>query len=202
MRIWRYSMENIIHPIQAPRAIFFNSFVCVCGFTSYLNTLRLKTRCYQRLNWRNTNVYLWSGRRATENWVWQGTPEFSVFTPPPKKTPPRSFVPRIWDVKEKECYLVNYTCNLGHLCCRLTHRVLTQKSALHQRSQASQTYKNTCTVKIYITLYFVKKIWITPDAMPIWKKDVNLFLLFIRWSWLLICHFLQKRNLRRQKRID
>lgn len=87
MRIWRYSMENIIHPIQAPRAIFFNSFVCVCGFTSYLNTLRLKTRCYQRLNWRNTNVYLWSGRRATENWVWQGTPEFSVFTPSPKKNP-------------------------------------------------------------------------------------------------------------------
>lgn len=22
-------MENIIHPIQAPRAIFFNSFMCV-----------------------------------------------------------------------------------------------------------------------------------------------------------------------------
>lgn len=100
----------------------------------------------------------------------KGLPSFQFSPPPQKKTPPRSFVPRIWDVKEKECYLVNYTCNLGHLCCRLTHRVLTQKSALHQRSQASQTYRNTCTVKIYITLYFVKKIWITPDAMPIWKK--------------------------------
>lgn len=142
----------------------------MCGFTSYRDTLRLKIRCYQRLNWRNTNVYLWSGRRATENWVWQGTPEFSVFTPPKKKPHLEALYPGFEMSKKKNVIWLIIHVILGHLCCRLTHRVLTQKSALHQRSQASQTYKNTCTVKIYITLYFVKKIWITPDAMPIWKK--------------------------------
>lgn len=106
------------------------SIVFCCCFTSHRDTLRLKTRCYQKLNWRNTNVYLWSGRRAPENWVLQGTPEFSVFIPPPPFQIKNISKLCTLDLRcqRKECYLVNY--NLGHLCCRVTHRVLTQKRRL------------------------------------------------------------------------
>lgn len=122
MRIWRYSMENIIHPIQAPRTIFFNSFLCVV-----LRPIGILWGSNKMLPEAELEEYQCIPVVGSEgNWELSVTRDSRVFSPPPqKKKPTLKLCTLDLRCQRKVCYLVNY--NLGHLCCRLTHRVLTQK---------------------------------------------------------------------------